>query len=102
MIHEQDVAQGGCEFSVFFEQAIQNKPLQALIDGGLFQQLALPLLAAGPFRRLSVRHIHIDLGARVVRRNFFRFGSKKKETNTKTPAQSWAAVKKVNDVLRKV
>ena len=102
MIHEQDVAQGGCEFSVFFEQTSQSMPLQALIDVGLFQKLALPLFPPGPFRRLSVRHIQIDLGARVVRRNLFRFDSKKKETNTKRPTQSWAAVKKVNDVVHKV
>ena len=97
MVHEQDVALGGCEFSLFFEQAAHSKQLQALIDGGLFHQLALPLFPPGPFRRLSMYHILVKLGGRGAGRSIVKFNSLRNRKGKKH-AKTWSVVKKVNNV----
>ena len=62
MVHENDDARGGCEFSIFFA----GRTPQDLMQGGIYSDLALALYP-GPFWPVSVALVAGALGAADAR-----------------------------------
>ena len=67
MLHENDPARDGCEFSNFF----QTTPAD-LIDDGLYNTLALAMYI-GEHRRVSLKLAAMAFGAKKQGRNFFSY-----------------------------
>jgi len=79
MVHENDDARGGCEFSLFF----QGRTPQDLMHGGIYNDLALALYS-GPFWPVSVALVAGVLGAADARLWGSKFSTVKA---TRSPVQ---------------